>query len=150
MVLSCAAIMRDSVSLLWFILLSHEQETTCAISLVCRLKYPYSCFSSVFFFLVFVVFFFWLLLLVFLCSFECTLRMPVLLHPHNFQSWWDLYLLLFLTHIICLCRTSGVAPCALLCLLVLWSFCRRFSLVHFKNGPEYLTKRKTPGVYSLK
>ena len=44
MVLFCAAIRRDSVSLLWFSFLSHVQVFLCEISVVCRLKYPYSYF----------------------------------------------------------------------------------------------------------
>ena len=41
-----------SLSLLRFPFLSHVQVLTCEISLLCRLKYPYSCFSSHFYFLV--------------------------------------------------------------------------------------------------
>ena len=56
MALFCAAIRRASVPLLRFSFRSHVQVFSCAISPVCRLKYPYSCFSSHFCFLVFVVF----------------------------------------------------------------------------------------------
>ena len=54
MALICAAIRRDSVSFLKFSFLNHIQLFSCEISLVCLLKYPYSCFSSYFCFLVFV------------------------------------------------------------------------------------------------
>ena len=52
MALFCAAIKRDSVSLLRFSFLIHVQVFSCKISLACRLKCPYSCFSSHFCFLV--------------------------------------------------------------------------------------------------
>ena len=52
----CADIRRDSVSLLKFPFRSHVQIFPCEISPVCRLKYPYSCFSSNFYFLVLVLF----------------------------------------------------------------------------------------------
>ena len=42
----CAAIRRDSVSLLRLPFLYHVQVFSCDISLVCRLKCSYSCFSS--------------------------------------------------------------------------------------------------------
>ena len=31
--------------------------------------------------------------------------------------------------------------------MVLWSVCLSSSLVHFKNGPEYLTRGDSPGIY---
>ena len=31
--------------------------------------------------------------------------------------------------------------------LALWSICLSYSLVHFKNGPEYLTSGDSPGIY---
>ena len=43
--LFCAAIKRDSTSPFTFPLLSHNQVIWTAISLICYLKYPYSCFS---------------------------------------------------------------------------------------------------------
>ena len=66
MVLFCAAIRRDSVSLSSFSFRSYVQVFSCEISYVCRLKYPYSCFSSYFGFLVFIVVLFVLMLLVLL------------------------------------------------------------------------------------
>ena len=44
MTLFWAAIERYSVSLFKFPFLSHVQDFSCEIMLVCRLKYPYSCF----------------------------------------------------------------------------------------------------------
>ena len=55
MALFCAAIKRDSVSLLGFPFRSYILVFSCKISPVCLLKYPYSCFSSYFSFLVIVV-----------------------------------------------------------------------------------------------
>ena len=42
MALFCAAIRRDSVSLLKFLILCYDQVFLCEITLACRLKYPYS------------------------------------------------------------------------------------------------------------
>ena len=50
-------IKRDSISLLRSHFCSHVQLFWCEILSFCRLKYPYSCFSSCFFFLVIVVLF---------------------------------------------------------------------------------------------
>ena len=50
-----AVIRSDSVSLLKFPFLSHEEVFSCEMSFVSRLKRPKSCFSSHFCFLVIVV-----------------------------------------------------------------------------------------------
>ena len=55
MALFCAAIRRDSVSLLKFPFLSHVQVLSCGMLLISRLKRPWSCFSSHFCFLFFVI-----------------------------------------------------------------------------------------------
>ena len=34
------------------------------------------------------------------------------MHPNNFQCWRILFLLLFLTHIVCVCHLSDLRPCA--------------------------------------
>ena len=52
--LFCAVIRRDSVSLLRFPFFNHVQAFSCEISLVCRLKYPYSCFPTLFVSLLFL------------------------------------------------------------------------------------------------
>ena len=54
MALFCAAIRRDSVSLLRSLFLRHFQVFSCEMSLVCRLKCQYSCFSFHFFFKLFL------------------------------------------------------------------------------------------------
>ena len=112
--LSCAAVMRDSVSLLRFPLFSHNQDFTCAISAVCRLKYPYSCFSSHFCFLVFVVFpLVHMLQLLFLAA---TISFSLLFCVYSSSAWivasTQSSMLTrpltpsFLRHIACLCRLS--------------------------------------------
>ena len=53
--LFCAAMNRDSVSLLRFPLFSQVHVFLCEMSLVSHLKHPYSCFSSHFSFLVILV-----------------------------------------------------------------------------------------------
>ena len=58
MVLLWAAPRKDLVSLLSFPFLSHVQVFSSAIAFVCRLKSPYSCFSSHF-----LIFFFFVLLM---------------------------------------------------------------------------------------
>ena len=115
MTLFCAVVRRDLVSLKRFLLLSHVQVFSCKISSVYRLKYTYSCFSPHFCFLVVVLLIIMtsvkflvavssLSLLFFLCS----LRFLLLMHPHHFQYWRVLVLLLFLTYIVCLYHLSDV------------------------------------------
>ena len=66
MALFWATIKRNSVSLLKFPFRSHVQVFSREISPICRLKYPYSCFSSQFCFRVFVVLFILVLSVLFL------------------------------------------------------------------------------------
>ena len=68
MALFCVAIRRDSVSLLRFPFLSHLQVLSYEILFVCRLKYPYRCFSSYFCLLVIVVLFIIVLFVLFLVA----------------------------------------------------------------------------------
>ena len=53
--LFCAAIRRDSVSLLKFPFLSHVQVLSCEMLFISRLKRPWSCFPSHFCFLVIII-----------------------------------------------------------------------------------------------
>ena len=62
MILFCASIKRNSVSLFTFSLLNHVQVILCAKSAICHLKYPYGGSSSHFCFLYFVVLLFVLIL----------------------------------------------------------------------------------------
>ena len=41
------------------------------------------------------------------------------------------------------------ALCMVISFLPLWSICLSSSLVHFRNGPEYLTKAYSPGIHSF-
>ena len=66
MALLCAAIRRYSVSLLKFPFLSHIKVLSSLILLVCRLKYPYSCFPPHFCFLVIIAVFIFMFLMLFL------------------------------------------------------------------------------------
>ena len=57
------------------------------------------------------------------------------------QCWHVFFLLLFLTHIVFSTSSLGYkALCMVISFLVLWSICLSSSLIHFKNGLEYLTR----------
>ena len=94
----CATIRRDSVSLLMFPFLSHVLVFPCEMSSVCRLKYPYSCFSSHTCFVVIVLLNFMLSML-FLVT---VIRLSLLfwMHSSGPRGWRVFYLLLFLIHIV--------------------------------------------------
>ena len=63
------------------------------------------------------------------------------MHWRCLNCWQVLFLLLFLTQIICQRHFWDVIAYAwLLFVFVLWSICLSSSLVHFKNDPEYLTR----------
>ena len=107
--LFCAAIRRDSVSYFRFSVLGHAHVISYAISAVCRLKYPYSCFLNLFYFLIFNVFLFILVMLLLLlgalisifCSFQYTPRDLVLMYQRNPQCWRVISLPLLLTYNLC-------------------------------------------------
>ena len=111
MALFCAAIRRDSISILRFLFLGHDHVSSCGISLVYRLKCQYSCFPSHFCFLGFWVFLycwclpclycFWSQWFVFLRAFLWSLRVMVSMHQCYLQFWRVIFLLLFLTYIVC-------------------------------------------------
>ena len=121
MALFCVVIRRDSVSLSKFPFHGHIQVFSWEISPVCRLKYPYSCFSFHFSFLVFTVVPFVLMLLVLLLAVVISLSWLFLMYsarpridattlssmlvsplPSPFLDTYNL------------CYLSGVRPCALL------------------------------------
>ena len=110
---------KNFFSLLKFSFHNPVHIFSCDISSVCRLKYPYSCFSSHFCFQVFVVLFVLMLsVLLFaavirLCTFWCSPRVVVLMHLCNLQYWQVFFLHIFLTYIVCLYHPSDVRPCAL-------------------------------------
>ena len=130
MALFCAAIRIDSVSRLKFSFRSHVQVFSCKISLFCRLKYSYNCFSSHFFFLVVVLLIIMLPVLFLATIISLSLLFKnlffefVLMHPPYLQCWGVPSLLLFVTRMVYLSSLG----------------CLSSLLVHFKNGPEYLTK----------
>ena len=148
MALFCAAIRRDSVSLLKFPFLSHVQVLSCEMLFISRLKRPWSCFSSYFFFLFVVILLSIVLSVLFLmavirplscfsllsssrCMDVSTLSSVLAspLHP----SFLDTYSL----------STSSLGCNALgmvISFLFLWSICRSSSLIHLRKGPEYLTR----------
>ena len=66
--LFCAAIRKNSISLLSFPFLSQVQVFSCEISVVCRLKCSNSCFSSHFYFLVIFVLVMFVLSVLFLVA----------------------------------------------------------------------------------
>ena len=117
MVLFCAAIRRDSVSLLRFPFHSSVQVFLCEISLVCLLKYSYGCFSAYFCFLVVLfaliqplmllatVISFRLLYLMLSSSsyIDASILSSMLVSPPPPPSFLDTY---------SLCHLSNVKPCA--------------------------------------
>ena len=80
MALFYVVLRKYSVSLLNFPFLSHVQIISIAISPVCSLKYPYSCFSFNFCFLVFVVFLLILVLLLLLLAVVNSLSLHFLMY----------------------------------------------------------------------
>ena len=137
MSLFCAAIRKYSVSLLRFPFLSQIQVFSCEMSLVCRLKCPYSCFYSHFCFLVIFVLLILVLSVLFLvaiislpprfsmkssngCINTSTL-FSMLANP--LPSFLDTYSL----------STSSMG-CKALCMVISFLvICSRSSLVPFKN-----------------
>ena len=84
---------------------------------------------------------FWSLLSVFLCSFENNLLVILSMYRCYLQCRWVLYLLFFLdTYSLFISSLGCKALCIVIRLLVLLSISWKFSLVHFKNDPEYLTR----------
>ena len=146
MALFCAAVRKDSVFLLGFHFLSYVQVFSYVISFVCRLKYPYNCFSFHLYFLVIVIL---LMLVVFvlflvavssLCSFLCSLRV-VLSRYRRYLPCWRVFPPVFLdTYSLSISSVGYNALRIVMGFLVLSSIRWSFSRDHFKNGPEYLTK----------
>ena len=124
MVLFCASIRRDSVSLLRFHFLSNVQVFSCSISPVCRLISPYICFSSHFCFLVLFIFLSGLILpiplFVFLCSFQCNLQVLVLMYQRHPQ-YVEFSVFFFSRDIESMSSPGWRALCIVVNFLVLWS-----------------------------
>ena len=139
MALFCATIKRDLVSLVRFPFLSHVQIFSCEISLVCRLKCLHSCLFSHFCFQVIFALLILVLSILFpvvvislpLCIYASTLFwMKASPLPPSFLSTFSLWRLSLR------CKVLRIA----MSFLFLWSICWSFSVVHFKNGPEYVTR----------
>ena len=131
-----------------FMLLSKEIQSQVSlsqvlpteISFLCRLLCPYNCFSSHFCFLVIFALMMLVLSMLFLVaviSFFCTFLC----------SHWGLASPLPPSFLDAYCLSTSSLQYKTLCIFmrfpILLSIYRSSPLVHFKNGPEYLTK----GVY---
>ena len=97
-------------------------------------------------------------------AFVCCLQFVVLMLQHCLQCWQVphllllllfLFLLLFLLLLLLVTfnlSTSSLgckALCMVISFLVLWYICLSSSQVHFKNGPDYLTRRTAQVFISL-
>ena len=156
MVLFCAAIRRDSVSLLKFSFLNRVKVFSCEMLFISRLKGLLSCFYSHFCFLFIVI----LLSIALSVSF-----LVVVISPTSCYSMWSssrcidasklircrqiIFLTLFSVHIVCQRRFGGVMPYA-------WSLVFLF-LVHFlkfisgpfQKGSRISNEGHSPSVYSF-
>ena len=152
MALFCAAIKRDSVSLLWFPFLSYVQVFWCEFSLVCHLKCLYSHFSSDFCFLVIFVLLMLVLPVLFLAA---IINLPMRFSMESLSHCIDastLSSMLASPLPPSVLGTCSLPPsslgCKALCIamdfLVLWSICWSSSRIHFKIDPKYLTRGESP------
>ena len=147
MVLFCAAIRRDSVSLLKFPFLSHVQVLSCEMS-ISRLKRPWGCFPSHFCFLVFVILLSIVLSVLFLMAVISPLSCFSMLSSSRCMDVSTLFSVLanplspsFLgTYSLSTSSLGCNALCMFVSFLVLWSIYLSSSLVHLRKGPEYLTR----------
>ena len=146
MALSYAAIGRDSVSLLRFPFRSHIHVFSCEILFISRFKRPSSWFSFHFSFLVIVALLvlvsleLFLVAAIFLRDFVCSHRVVVSICQRCLQCWQVIFFPLSLTYSLSTSSQGCKALCMVISFLVLWSICMSSSLVHFKNGLEYLTR----------
>ena len=125
-----------------FPFLNHHQVFSCELSLVCRLKYPYSCCFYPFLIrshhcVVCIVFG--------RCNYSFFIVFNVLLE----SLYWCSYTIFnacesssffFSCLIVCLYNLSVLRPCVVTNFLDLWFIWLSSSLVYFKNGPEYLIR----------
>ena len=142
----CAAIKRDSVSLNRFLFLSHVQVFSREISLMCRLKCPYSCFSFHFSFL--VIFDLLMLGVVCIVSCHCNQSSFVLFYvvfSSGINAWTLSWMLTSPSSFLdTYSLSTSSLRCKVLCIvtsfLVLWSICWSSFQVHFKNGRRGTTR----------
>ena len=156
MALFCAAIRRDSVSILKFPFLSHVQVLSYEMLFISHLKRPWSCFPSHFCFLVFVILLSIVLSVLFLMA---------VISPLSCFSMWSSSRCMDVSTLSSMlasplppsflgtyCLSTSSLGCNALCMvisfLVLLSICLSSSLVHLRKGPEYLT-RGTAQVFIL-
>ena len=134
--------------------LSHIQVFSCEMLRNSGLKCPQSCFPSHFCFLVIVILlvFVWSILFLVACN-----QYPALFYV-VFESLYRCINAVFntgkssssffsFTYSLSISSLGCSALCMVIIFLVLWSICFISSLVHFQNGPEYLTRGYNPGIY---
>ena len=146
--LFCAAIRKNSVSLLRFPFLSHVHVFSWEMLLISRLKRVQSCFSSYLCFLVIVVLLVLMLSVLFLVAVISPSPRFSLYPSSRYIDVPTLFSMLanalppfFLdTYNLSTSSLGCNALCMVISFLVLWSLCLSSYLVHFKNGPEYLTR----------
>ena len=148
--LFCAAIGRDSVSLLRFLFLSHVHVSSCLMLLISRLKRTQICFSSNICFLVIVfllVLVLSVLFLVAVINFFLRFSMYSLSHYIDASTLSSILVSplppsLLDTYSLSTSSLGCNALYMVISFLALWSICFSSSLVHCKNGPEYLAREK--------
>ena len=148
MALFCAAIRRNSVSLINFPFLSHVPVFSCEMLLISHLKGPWSCFSSHFCFLVIVILLYIVLSVLFLMAVICPLLCFSMSSSSRCMDVSTLSSMLasplppsFLgTYRLSTSSQGCNALCIVISFLVLWSICLSKSLVHLRKGSEYLTR----------
>ena len=153
MALFYVSLFLDSFSLLRFICHCDLQS----FSLFYRLKYPYSVFppfglpsNCSVIFLLRVLFLVVVISLSLIFFFSCVSHDLILMNQCNPQSWWFLFVLLFLIHSVYQCLLKDVRPFSLLSISVyFWSISPSSSFVYFKNTSQYITRGDSPGIYSF-
>ena len=145
MALFCVAFRRDSVFLAQFPLLIHVQVFSCEISILCRLKCPYSCFSFPFCFLVIFVQLILVLSVLLLVAvinlpihFLCCVRLFVSMHRCWLHCRWVFFLLLVLTHTVYQRHLCNLSP--YIWSLVFFFFCP------FTEVPPSFTSRMVTNI----
>ena len=145
----CLPLKIDSISLLRFPFFSHVQVFSCKMSLVCCLKCPYRCFSSshfcfpiIFVLLMLVLSVLFLVAIIsILLRFLLSILYVASIHRRYLECRRNLFLLLFfITYSPCTSSLGCNAFCSVVNFIILWCICWSSSLVHFQNGPEYLTR----------
>ena len=156
MALSYRDIRRNSVFLLRFPFFSHVQVFSCEMSLVCRRKRLYCSFSSNVCFLV-------LFVVLILMPSELFLVVVISLHSRYSMLSSSRYIdastlsSMVASPLSPFLNTYNLSTLSLRCnalfmvinFLVFWSICWSPSLIHFKNGPEYITRERQPRHLSI-